>query len=75
MFGRVLRSYQSTPAGVFFSVYTYPTEVFGKVRYGLNALPNTPAWFGTSLIPVYTRHFGVKFGTRTKNSLGTGIPY
>ena len=31
----------------------YPTEVFGKVRYGLNIPPpNTPVWFGTSSIPV-----------------------
>ena len=30
----------------------YPAEVFGKVRYGLNALPYIPVWFGTNSIPV-----------------------
>ena len=28
----------------------HPTEAFGKVRYGLNALPNTPVRFGTTSI-------------------------
>ena len=30
----------------------YRTEVFGKVRYGLNTLPNTPVRFGMNSIPV-----------------------
>ena len=30
----------------------FPTEVFGKVRYGLDTLPNTPIRFGTNSTPV-----------------------
>lgn len=29
----------------------YPTEVLGKVRYGLNTLPKTPVRFGMVSIP------------------------
>ena len=31
----------------------YPVEVFGKVRYGLNTLPDTPVCFGANSIPVF----------------------
>ena len=40
----------------------YLTEVFGKVRYGLNTLPNTPVKFDTASIPYRT---SVWFGTNS----------
>ena len=50
VFGRVLSQYQSIRGGYFLG--KHPTEVFGKVRYGLSILPNSPVGFGTNPIPV-----------------------
>ena len=44
-------TYHSIP-WVFTEFGKHPAQVFGKVRYGLNILPNTPVRFGTRSIPV-----------------------
>ena len=47
MFDRVrIKVYRGYLLGV------YPVEVFGKVRYGFNTLPDTPVCFGANSIPV-----------------------
>ena len=48
------------------------TEVFGKIRYGLNTVPNIPVRFITNSIYTNTRHFG-NFSTPSNSSPGT--PY
>ena len=47
--GMVLRLSQNIPG---YSLCKHTTEVFGRVRYGLNTLPKTLKWFGVDLIPV-----------------------
>ena len=51
----------------------YPTEVFDKIRYGLNNVPSTPVWFGTNLLPEPDTSVS-KCGMPTTNTPGYTLP-
>ena len=46
-----LRSLGYVPKYRGYLLGKYPTDVFAKVRYGLNILPNATIWFCTNSIP------------------------
>ena len=60
-------------AGGIFSK-KYPTEVFGKVRYGPSQYPTEHSGEVPDDLDTGTRHLG-KLGTTTKNAPGTRTPY